>query len=65
MSISPERVLFIHGAKNIYTKTTLQTLTDIYVQRKECPYAIINGAFYTMTNLISGRECNFDLKRMS
>lgn len=62
MSISSERVLFIHGAKEHLHQNNFTNIDRYICTEEGMPYAIINGAFYTMTNLISGRECNFDLR---
>ncbi|MDQ2086041.1 CotS family spore coat protein [Herbivorax sp. ANBcel31] len=62
MSISPERILFIHGAKEHLYSNNFNNL-DRYICTKEGnPYACIDGFYYTMTDLKNGRECNFDLR---
>lgn len=62
MGVSSERILFIHGAKEHLYKNDFNNV-DRYVCTEEGkPYALINGICYTMTDLINGRECNFDLR---
>ena len=62
MGVSSERVSFIHGAKEHLFKNDFINVDRYICTEEGKPYALINGAYYTMTDLINGRECNFDLR---
>lgn len=62
MGVSSERVQFIHGAKEHLYKNDFINIDRYICTQEGKPYVIINGVFYTMANLINGRECDFDLR---
>ncbi|TYQ14804.1 UNVERIFIED_CONTAM: spore coat protein I [Acetivibrio alkalicellulosi] len=62
MNISPERVLFIHGAKEHLYKNNFKNLDRYLCTIEGKPYSIIDGTVYTVAYMANGRECDFDLK---
>lgn len=57
---SPERILFIHGAKEHLYKNNFKNLDRYLCTIDGSPYIILDEEVYTVTDLIEGRECNFD-----
>ncbi|MDO8685612.1 MAG: CotS family spore coat protein, partial [Clostridiales bacterium] len=61
-TLSPGRILFIHGAKeHLYANGFCNT--DRYLCTNEgLPYFINDGSFYTISDYLEGRECNAENK---
>ncbi len=57
---SPERILFVHGAKEHLAANGLSNI-DRYVSTLDGePGFFCDGAYYTLSDYIEGRECNLD-----
>jgi len=57
--LSPERLLFVHGAKEHLFKNGFAN-TDRYLCTKDgLPYFEVGSDIYTLTDFIEGNECNF------
>lgn len=56
----PNRLLFVHGAKEHLYKNGFKSLDRYLCTVENDPYISLNGNFYTLTNMIEGRECNLD-----
>jgi CotS family spore coat protein len=61
-SLSGERILFIHAAKEHLYRNKFINLDRTVCTAQGIPYIEIEGSNYTMTDLIEGNECNFDNK---
>ena len=59
-TLSPERILFIHGAKEHLYKNDFKNLDRYICTVDGEPYITYEGSCFTLTNAIEGRECNFD-----
>lgn len=61
-SFAPERILFIHGAKeHLYNRGFGNT--DRYLCTADgSPYIILDDGIFTVSEAMEGRECNFDNK---
>lgn len=60
LNFSPERIWFIHGAKEHLYSNNFYNL-DRYICNKEgLPYVNIDGICYTITEAVQGRECDFE-----
>jgi len=60
VSLRPERLMFVHGAKEHLAGAGL-TNTDRYIITTEgIPYFEMDGAIYTLSAAVEGRECDFD-----
>lgn len=57
---SPQRILFIHGAKEHLYANNFKNLDRCLCTLDGDPFITIDGTNYTITNVIDGRECNFD-----
>lgn len=58
--VSPERIWFIHAAKeHLFTKGFCNIDRFICTQ-DGIPYISYDGVYYTITELTQGRECDFD-----
>lgn len=60
VNFSPERILFIHGAKEHLHKNGFINIDRYLCTREGKPYADVNGINYTIAEAASGRECNLD-----
>ncbi len=60
MLFSPERILFIHGAKEHLAKNGFVNVDRYMMTLKGEPSFILDNASYVMYDLLEGRECNFD-----
>lgn len=61
-NFSTGRILFIHGVKEHLYRNGFKNL-DRYICSKEgLPYFSFNGNKYTISEIIEGRECNFESK---
>lgn len=59
-SVSPERIYFIHGAKEHLYANNFKNIDRYLCTNKGEPYSIINGVIYTVTDLFEGQEFRFD-----
>jgi len=59
-NLYPDRILFIHGAKEHLYQNDFTNLDRYICTVDGEPYVRINEECYTVTNMIEGRECNFD-----
>ncbi len=59
----PEKVLFIHGAKEHLYKNNFKNLDRYVCTAEGLPYTLHEGATYTLSEMIEGNECNFDFAR--
>lgn len=60
LNFSQERILFIHGAKEHLFKNNFCNIDRFICNKKGLPYVNINGSNYAITELIKGRECDFE-----
>lgn len=60
LNFSKERILFIHGAKEHLYKKDFCNIDRFICSKKGLPYVNIDGTYYTVTDLIDGRECDLD-----
>ena len=60
--LCPDRILFVHGAKEYLFKNNFKNLDRYLCTTDNNPYIYINDSYFTVTNLIEGRECNFENK---
>lgn len=58
--IAPERVLFVHGAKEHLYNNGFQCIDRFCCTKSGSPYFLLDGICYTVSEFIEGRECNFD-----
>ena len=58
--MSPERIDFIHKAKQHLVKNSFHTIDEFIVTKNNEPYIKLNNNVYTLTNIIDGVEINFD-----
>jgi len=58
--LSPERIQFIHAAKEHLNENNFTKLDRYLCSSEGNPYLISGGNCYTLTNMIEGSECNFD-----
>lgn len=56
----PERILFIHGAKEHLFKKNFKNLDRFLCTFDDSPFINFEGSCYTLTDAIEGRECNFE-----
>jgi len=59
-TLSPERILFIHGAKEHLYQNDFKNLDRYICTVDGEPYISCEGSCFTLINAIEGRECNFD-----
>jgi CotS family spore coat protein len=60
--IRPDRILFVHGAKEHIFRNNFKNLDRYFCTEDNNPYIYINDSYFTVTNFIEGRECNFENK---
>lgn len=60
LNFSQERILFIHGAKEHLFRNNFCNIDRFICNKKGLPYVNINGSYYAVTELIQGRECDFE-----
>lgn len=58
----PGRILFVHGAKEHLYNSNFSNIDRFICTAEGRPYIIIGENFYTMTDFIEGRECDFDCR---
>lgn len=58
--LSPERILFVHGAKEHLYRNNFKTLDRYRCAVDGAPYITVNDSCFTVSDVIAGRECNFD-----
>lgn len=57
---SPERIIFVHGAKEHLTGNDFERVDRYICTSSGQPYFIYSGSCYCLTDYIDGRESNFD-----
>lgn len=60
MVFSPERILFVHGAKEHLAKNGFGNIDRYLCTFKDEPYFVFDNSTYIVTDFIEGRECSFD-----
>jgi spore coat protein I len=60
MPFSPERLIFVHGAKEHLVGNGFENVDRYICTLSGEPYFISNGSCYCLTDYIDGRESNFD-----
>ena len=60
VSMSPERIYFIHNAKEHLIKNNFKCLDRYFLTKNDEPYIKINNILYTLTPIIDGIEINFE-----
>lgn len=58
--LHPDKILFVHGAKEHLFKNNFANLDRYLCTIEDDPYIYLNGGYYTLVNMIEGRECNLD-----
>lgn len=58
--LSPERILFIHGAKEHLYNNGIENIDRFLSTDEGIPYILINDVCFTLHNDLEGRECSFD-----
>ncbi|HHW47689.1 MAG TPA: CotS family spore coat protein [Clostridiaceae bacterium] len=58
--LRPDRIVFVHGAKEHLYRNNFKNLDRYLCTTDNNPYIYINDSYYTVTNFIEGRECNFE-----
>ncbi|MBP5427338.1 MAG: CotS family spore coat protein [Clostridiales bacterium] len=58
--ISPERVRFIHNAKQHLISNNFKYVDEFMLTTNNDPFIILNNNLYTLTNILDGQEMNFD-----
>jgi CotS family spore coat protein len=61
-TVCPERIHFIHGAKEHLYLNDFKNIDRYLCTNEGEPYFNIEGNNYTINDLIEGNECNFDLR---
>lgn len=61
--LSAERIQFVHEAKEHLFKSGFQTIDRFLCTKEGYPYALSSGNCYTVSDIIEGKECNFDDKK--
>lgn len=61
-NLSPERILFVHSAKEHLYKNDFRNLDRFVCTTEGNPSSLLNGNIYTLYDAIEGRECDFDKK---
>ena len=61
--LPPERIIFIHAAKEYLYNNNFTNLDRYVCTIDNLPYFIFENNVYTITDLFDGRECNFDDSR--
>lgn len=59
----PERVLFVHYAKEHLYKNNFTNIDRFLCTQDGLPYYAYENGIFTITEMIEGNECNFDNKR--
>ncbi|MDP4182435.1 MAG: CotS family spore coat protein [Bacillota bacterium] len=59
-TLPPERIIFIHAAKEHLFKNGFTNLDRYLCAQDNYPYMIFDNNLYTITDMFEGRECNFD-----
>jgi spore coat protein I len=62
ITFSPERILFIHKAKEHLNSKGFTNIDSYCVTKEGVPYMNLEESCFTVTNMVDGRECNFDSK---
>jgi len=60
VNYSPERICFIHGAKEHLVRKNFCNLDRFICTKGGVPYVEIDGIYYTITEFVQGKECDFD-----
>lgn len=60
LMLSPERIMFIHGAKEHLISKGFVNVDRYLTTSKGDPYLSYDNANYVLYDFIEGRECNFD-----
>jgi spore coat protein I len=60
LPFSPERILFVHGAKEHLAGNDFERVDRYICTLSGEPYFIYSGSCYCLTDYIEGRESNFD-----
>jgi spore coat protein I len=58
--LSPERILFVHGAKEHLAAKGYSNIDRFICTQEGEPGFFADNAYYTLSELIEGRECNLD-----
>ncbi len=56
----PDRIMFIHGAKEHLYKNDFRNLDRYLCTADGNPCIVIDGNLFTVSDVMEGRECNFD-----
>ncbi len=57
---SPERLVFVHGAKEHLVRNNFENIDRYICTLSGEPYFVYNGSCYCLTDYIDGRESSFD-----
>lgn len=58
--LRPDRIRFIHGAKEHLYKNGFANTDRYNCNQDGEPFGFLDGECYTLSNAVDGRECNFD-----
>lgn len=62
INFSPERIWFIHGAKEHLFRNNFCNIDRFICNKEGLPYLNVDDTYYTINEFIQGRECDFDKK---
>lgn len=60
MNFSPERIMFVHGAKEHLYNNGFKYIDRYLCTKDEKPFCLINGESYTVAEEVKGRECDLN-----
>ncbi len=60
LNFSPERIWFIHGAKEHLFTNNFCNIDRFICNKEGLPYISIDGIYYAVTESVQGRECDLD-----
>ncbi|HOM02661.1 MAG TPA: CotS family spore coat protein [Acetivibrio sp.] len=60
INCSPERIMFVHGAKEHLYNNGFKNIDRYVCNKAKSPVLSINGELYTVSDAVEGRECDFN-----
>ncbi|WP_265445938.1 CotS family spore coat protein [Acetivibrio straminisolvens] len=60
VNCSPERIMFVHGAKEHLYNNDFKNIDRYLYNKSGSPVSLINGGLYTVSEAVEGRECDFN-----
>lgn len=60
INYSTERIMFVHEAKEHLYNNDFKNIDRYLYNKSGSPVSFVNGAFYTVSEAVEGRECDFN-----